>query len=85
MDNRIVLLGIIVKEQSQVPELNRLLSDNQQYIIGRMGMPHHRHGDSELAIISIAMEAPQDVISTLSGRIGMLKGISSKVVYADCD
>ncbi len=64
MEDRIVLVGIIVRDRSKVAELDRLLSENQQYVIGRMGLPHH-HGDSEIAIISIAMEAPQDVISSL--------------------
>ena len=46
-----------------------------------MGIPHHQHGDGEVAIISVAIEAPQDVISALSGKLGMLKGITAKVLY----
>ena len=82
METRIVLIGIIVNDRSEVGRLNELLSQYQDYIIGRMGLPHHMHGDREISIISIAMEAPTDKISALSGKIGMLKGISSKVVYA---
>ena len=82
METRIVLIGIIVNDRSEISRLNELLSLYQDYIIGRMGLPHHMHGDKEVSIISIAMEAPTDKISALSGKIGMLKGISSKVVYA---
>ena len=83
MEARIVLIGIIVNDRSEIGKLNELLSGYQEYIIGRMGLPHHIHGEKELSIISIAMEAPADKISALSGKIGMLSGISSKVVYAD--
>ena len=82
METRIVLVGIIVNDRTEISRLNELLSQYQDYIIGRMGLPHHMHGEKEISIISIAMEAPTDKISALSGKIGMLKGISSKVVYA---
>ena len=83
METRIVLIGIIVTDREQTGRLNELLSEYQEYIVGRMGLPHHMHADRELAIISIVMEAPSDTINALSGKIGMLSGISSKVVYAD--
>ena len=82
MDTRIALIGIIVTDTTESGELNSLLSGYGRYIIGRMGIPHHSHGDSEVAIISVAIEAPQDVISALSGKLGMLKGITAKVLYA---
>ena len=81
MDNRIALLGIIVSDTAQAGKLNQLLSEYQQYILGRMGLPHHKHGEVELAIISIAVEAPGNIINALSGKIGMLPGVSSKVLY----
>ena len=83
MDTRIVLIGIIVTDREQTGELNALLTEYQEYIIGRMGLPHHEHKGREIALISIAMEAPGDVINALSGKIGMLPGISSKVIYAE--
>ncbi|MBR4718780.1 MAG: iron-only hydrogenase system regulator [Lachnospiraceae bacterium] len=82
METRIALIGIIVTDVTNSNELNSLLSGYGQYIIGRMGIPHHHYGDSEVAIISIAIEAPQNVISALSGKLGMLNGISAKVLYA---
>lgn len=84
MDTRIALIGIIVTDTTKSSELNTLLSRYGQYIIGRMGIPHHHHGDSEVSIISIAIEAPQDVISALSGKLGMLKGITAKVLLCAC-
>ena len=76
---RIALLGIIVKDREEVEKLNGLLHEYQEYIIGRMGVPYKEKG---ISIISVAMNAPQDKISALSGKIGMIKGISSKVIYA---
>ncbi len=82
MDTRIALIGIIVTDVSHSPELNSLLSEYGEYIIGRMGIPHHQYEDGEVAIISVAIEAPQDKISALSSKLGMLEGISAKVMYA---
>ncbi len=79
MDSRVVLLGIIVEKTAAVEELNAILHSYQQYIIGRMGLPYR---EKNLHIISIVMDAPQDIISALSGKIGMLPGISAKALYA---
>ena len=81
-ETRIAMLGIIVNDKKQTAGLNEILSDYQEYILGRMGIPHQHHNGLELAIISIAIEAPGDVINAISGKIGMLPGISSKVIYA---
>lgn len=75
---RIALIGIIVSSHDSVDQLNHLLSQYAKYIIGRMGIPYREKG---ISIISISMDAPADVISALSGKIGMLPGISSKTVY----
>ena len=79
-DSRIALIGIIVENSDSVDELNHLLSQYSQYIIGRMGIPYR---ERNLSIISIAIDAPQDVISALSGKIGKLKGVSSKAAYSN--
>ena len=76
---RIALIGIVVENSDSVEQLNSLLSQYGNYIIGRMGIPYR---EKSLSIISIAMDAPNNVISTLSGKIGMLPGISSKTIYA---
>ena len=76
---RIALIGIVVENSDSVEQLNSLLSQYGNYIIGRMGIPYRK---KSLSIISIAMDAPNNVISALSGKIGMLPGISSKTIYA---
>lgn len=76
---RIALLGIIVKDRDNVERLNCLLHEYSEYIIGRMGVPYK---EKNISIISVAMNAPQDKISALSGKIGRIEGISAKVIYA---
>ena len=78
-DTRIALIGIVVNTNSSVDELNRLLSEYGPYIIGRMGIPHR---EKNISVISVAMDAPNDIISALSGKLGMLPGISTKTIYA---
>lgn len=78
MDTRIALIGIIVEEKDAIEELNQLLSQYSEYLLGRMGIPHT---EKKVSVISIVMDAPADAISSLSGKIGMLPGISSKTVY----
>ena len=78
-DSRIALIGIIVSSHESVEQLNALLSEYGSYIVGRMGIPYRK---KNISIISIAMDAPNDIISALSGKIGMLPGISTKTIYA---
>lgn len=75
---RIALIGIIVSSHEAVEQLNALLSEYASYIIGRMGIPYR---EKQISIISIAMDAPNDIISALSGKIGMLPGITTKTIY----
>lgn len=79
MDSRVALLGIIVENPDSVERLNALLHEYGQYVIGRMGVPYQKRN---IAVISIALDAPVDVINALSGKIGRLKGVSSKTVYS---
>ena len=78
-DTRVAVLGIIVQNTDRVDQLNELLHDYGTYIIGRMGIPHRERG---IHIISVAMDAPQDEIAALSGKIGRLEGIQVKTAYA---
>ncbi|MBR1472428.1 MAG: iron-only hydrogenase system regulator [Lachnospiraceae bacterium] len=78
-EKRLAWIGIIVSEQADAAQLNALLSQWAEDIIGRMGLPHQRDG---LSLISIAMDAPGERISALSGRLGQLKGVTAKVLYA---
>lgn len=79
METRIALLAILVKNQDSVEKLNALLHEYRAYIVGRMGIPYK---SKQVAIISIALDAPQDIISALSGKIGALEGVSSKTIFA---
>lgn len=78
METRVALIGIIVENMDSVERLNRLLHEYGEYIIGRMGIPYR---EKHMNIISIVIDAPQEVISALSGKVGMLPGINSKVIY----
>lgn len=80
METRIALLAIIVENSDSVNDLNILLHDYKDYIIGRMGIPYREKG---VHIISIAIDAPQNMIAALSGKIGSLNGISIKTAYSN--
>ena len=78
-ESTIALIGILVESKDSVEQLNHLLSDYGSYIIGRMGIPYR---EQNLSLISVAMDAPGDIISALSGKLGMLPGVSTKTIYA---
>ena len=79
METRVAGIAIIIEDGSSAQEVNEFLHGAAQYIIGRMGIPYHK---KNVNVISIAMDAPQDTINALSGKIGRLEGISAKTVYA---
>ena len=79
METRVAVLAVIVREGSSVQTLNDLLHQYGQYIIGRMGIPYR---ERRVSIISVVIDAPAEIISALSGRLGMLPGISTKTVYS---
>ena len=78
-NSRITLLGIIVENPDSTEAINQLLHENGNYIVGRMGIPYRSRN---VSIISIVLDAPQDVTSALSGKLGMLPGVSVKAVYS---
>lgn len=80
METRVALIGIIVENESSVASLNDLLHQYAPYIIGRMGVPYRPRG---VNIISVALDAPQDAISALSGKLGRLEGVSAKTQYSN--
>ena len=80
METRVAVISIIVSNNENVPKLNDILHEVAPYIIGRMGIPYRERG---ISIISVALDAPQDVISALSGRIGALPGVSAKTAYSN--
>lgn len=79
MDTRIALIGIIVDNINSTEKLNTILHEYGQYIIGRMGIPYRQ---KNVSIISVVIDATNDVISSLSGKLGMVEGISVKTVYS---
>lgn len=80
MNTRVAVIGIIVENDDSISQMNDILHNYSSYIIGRMGIPYREKNTS---IISIAIDAPQDIISTISGKIGKLDGISTKTAYSN--
>ncbi len=80
MGSRVAIIAIVVENADSVEAVNRLLHEAAEYVIGRMGVPYRARG---VSLISVAVDAPQDVISALSGRIGALPGVSAKTAYSN--
>ncbi|MEG0798379.1 MAG: iron-only hydrogenase system regulator [Acidaminococcaceae bacterium] len=79
METRIALIGIIVENTESTEKINELLHANGQYIVGRMGIPYRTKG---LNIISVIIDAPNNIISALTGKLGQIPGLSVKTVYS---
>jgi len=79
MENRAAIIAIIVENTDSVEKLNGILHEYMQYIIGRMGIPYHK---KNIFIISVAIDAPQDTINTLAGKIGRLDGVNVQTAYS---
>lgn len=82
VDTRVAQIGIVVENPDSVEKLNALLHQYGQYIIGRMGIPYHKRN---ISIISVVLDAPMTIISGLSGKIGMLDGVTASAVYSKVD
>lgn len=80
METRVAVMGIIVEKPDSVGKLNALLHEYASFIISRMGVPYR---EKNVSIISVAVDAPQDTISALSGKIGKLPGINVKTAYSN--
>lgn len=79
METRVAVMSIIVSDGEMAERINAILHEYGEYIIGRMGIPYRKR---QVSIISVALDAPQDVIAALSGKIGALKGVSVKTAYS---
>ncbi|MCI9226368.1 MAG: iron-only hydrogenase system regulator [Acutalibacter sp.] len=79
METRVAVMSIIVEDAEMVEKLNGILHEYSEYIIGRMGIPYRARG---INIISIALDAPQDTISSMAGKIGNLRGVSVKTALS---
>ena len=80
MDTRVAVISMIVSQEEAVQQLNGLLHNYSQYIIGRMGLPYRTKG---VNIICVAVDAPRDAVSALSGKLGSIAGVSDKTAYAN--
>lgn len=80
MENKVAVMSIIVKDLSKVEIVNETLHNYSEFIIGRMGIPYR---EKNISIISIALDAPQDTISAIAGKIGNLEGVSAKSAVAN--
>ena len=80
MGSRVAIIAIVVENANSVEAVNRLLHEAAEYVLGRMGVPYRARG---VSLISVAVDAPQDVISALSGKIGALPGVSAKTAYSN--
>lgn len=79
METRVAVMGIIVQDLQAAEPLNAILHEYGEFIIGRMGIPYR---EKNISILSVAVDAPQDTISALAGKIGRLAGVSVKTAYA---
>jgi len=79
MDTRVAVIGIILENPDAIDAMNHLLTEYGAYIIGRMGVPYEK---KRISVISVVMDAPQDIISALSGKIGALRGVQTKTIYS---
>ena len=80
METRVAVIGIIVENTEAAEKINSILHEYAQYILGRMGVPYQKRG---ISVISIIIDAPQPVISALSGKLGKLEGVSTKALYSN--
>lgn len=79
METRVALIGIIIENRDSVSKMNDILHEYGEFVIGRMGLPYDK---KNISIISVAVDAPEDLINKISGKIGMLDGISTKTIYS---
>ena len=80
METRVAVIGIVVEKQEGVNELNDLLSDYRDIIIGRMGIPYSK---KNINCITVVVDGAQDVINSLCGKIGRIEGVSSKAAFSN--
>ena len=79
MESRVSVISIMVKDEEAAGAVNELLHEYRQYVVGRMGIPYRERG---ISIISVVLDAPGDAVSSLSGKLGMIAGVSAKTLTA---
>ena len=79
METRVAIIGIIVENPDSVSQINDILHEVRDYVVGRMGIPYR---ERNISIVSVVVDAPESLISSVSGKIGMLDGVSAKITYS---
>ena len=79
METRVAIIGIIVENPDSVAQINDILHEVRDYVVGRMGIPYK---ERNISIISVVVDAPENLISSVSGKLGMLDGVSAKITYS---
>ena len=80
MKTRVAVMAIILESKENTDKLNSVLHDYREYILGRMGLPYAKNN---INIISVALDAPQDIINSLAGKIGRIDGVNVKTAYSN--
>ena len=80
METRVAIIGIVVENNAVICDIQNLLSEYSDFIIGRMGIPYKQ---KDVRIISVVLDAPVDTINALTGKIGKLDGVNAKTVYSN--
>lgn len=80
METRVAVIGIIVEKNESAGEVNAVLSEYRDYVIGRMGLPYKA---KNINCITVIVDAPQDIINAMSGKLGNIEGVSSKAAYSN--
>lgn len=80
MKTRVAVMAIILESKENAEQLNTVLHDYREYILGRMGLPYTKH---DINIINVALDAPQDIINSLAGKIGRIEGVNVKTAYSN--
>lgn len=80
MKTRVAVMAIILESKENAEQLNTVLHDYREYILGRMGLPYTKH---DINIISVALDAPQDIVNSLAGKIGRIEGVNVKTAYSN--
>ncbi len=79
-NSRVALIGIIVENNNNAERINEILHQYAKFMIGRMGIPYLKR---KISVISIALDAPNDIISAVAGKLGSLNGVSTKTIYSN--
>lgn len=77
MENKLSVVAIMVSDSNAVEKVNELLHEYREYVAGRMGLPYKDRG---VSVITLVIDAPMEKINGLSGKLGMIKGVTSKVM-----